>query len=318
MKLRDMFKNVKFGLPQSVGNMILLPIISDEPITNVSNDMLFNISNDSDYSSLTLKNNDDTPVVIPQGSAFINKQSAQDRTVLSADMIDAKSSKTVRVGCIQQNQGGHNSLGTTSENFIPASLRKQAIKKKGIGGYSVIWKDIEKYNQDLGISNRAHLHDFYDKYEKELNEFVAQFEPVDKQVGAIILINTEVVGIEIFPNYGSWLKVWQALIRDSYNSEAVRLAKAGMSFKPIIDIDQVSGMESLKLETNKVIQQGLTLIMDKVEPMLEEELTNVGSNKATTKYTVETFTISDDFMIGQMITKDEDDKLIYLTAVRSL
>lgn len=310
-----MFKDVKFGLPQSVGNMIMLPILSDAPITSVSDDMLFNISNDSDYSNLTLNNKSDLPVVIPQGSAFINKQSAQDRTVLSADVIDAKSSKTVNVGCIQQNQGGHNVTGTTSENFIPASLREKAIKKRSSGSYSVIWKDIEDYNRNLGISNRAHLHDFYDKYQKELDEFVAQFEPVEKQVGAIILINTEVVGIEIFPNYGSWLKVWRQLIRDSYNAEAVRLAKNGISFKPIIDVDQVSDIESLKQETNKVIQQGLALIMDKVEPMLDVEITNIGSNKATT-YTVETFTI-EHLMTGQKIT-NKDDKLIYLTAVRSL
>lgn len=315
MKLGDMFKDVMFGLPQSVGNMIMLPIIRDTPITDVSDDMLYNISDDSDYSNLTLENKGDMPIVIPQGSAFINKQSAQDRTVLSADVIDAKSNKKVKVGCIQENTGGHHSIDTTSENFIPASLREQAIKKRDNGNYSVIWKDIQAYNHNMGISNRAHIHDFYDKYKKELDEFVAQFEPINNQVGAVILINTEVVGIEIFPNYGSWLKVWRQLIRDSYNAEAVRLAKEGMSFRSIINVDKVSDIESLKMESNKVIQRGLALIMDKVQPMLEIEITEIGSNKATTDYTVKTFSVAN-LMTGQAIRKQ--DKLVYLTSVRSL
>ena len=59
-------------------------------------------------------------------------------------------------------------------------------------------------------------------YNDKLSEFVAQFECLPKQTGAIVLIDDKVVGVEIAPNPEYWAEVWEPLIRACYGSETVR------------------------------------------------------------------------------------------------
>ena len=44
MKLKEYLKGCRFGIPQNAGNMIVLPIFSDEQNLDVSEEMLFNVS----------------------------------------------------------------------------------------------------------------------------------------------------------------------------------------------------------------------------------------------------------------------------------
>lgn len=52
---------------------------------------------------------------------------------------------------------------------------------------------------------------------------MAEFEHVPDQVGAVILINGQVVGIERAPSCVYWKAVWPRLIRDCYGSLALQL-----------------------------------------------------------------------------------------------
>jgi hypothetical protein len=110
--------------------------------------------------------------------------------------------------------------------ILPYSLREAALKSRGKTGYSKLWEDIDQFNKNLGISTRGgHLEYFLDNFNKELEQFVAEFECVPSQVGAIVLINGNVVGIERAPNPKFWLEIWRALIRECYGSLAIETVR---------------------------------------------------------------------------------------------
>jgi len=60
-----------------------------------------------------------------------------------------------------------------------------------------------------------------------LEEFAAEFEPVEGQIGAIIMFSGVPVGIEIMPSEGHWETYWKHLIRGCYGAEMLRLKMIG-------------------------------------------------------------------------------------------
>ncbi len=322
MKLKELLKNIKIQTPQIAGNQIVIPLTTTKPLTDVSEEMLISIVSDTDYSHLTLKNDDGKPVIVPQGSAWITKKSGQDRATLKVNVVDCSERKKVNVGCVQSSQGG-GITGTDADElrFIPASIRKAAIEKDpntGNHDYSIIWTDIEEYMKRLGItSGRAHIHDFFDHYKKELETFIAPFEKVKNQVGAIILINNKVIGIELYPNYGSWSKIWKKLIRDSYGSEAICLIKnkQAVSFRPFVEADKVTDIASLRDEVKKVKAKSTEFIVGKVNPTLEYDITE-RQKGVSVNFNISTIRMAKLGMVGQIVKKG--DEVYYLSLFRGV
>ena len=81
------------------------------------------------------------------------------------------------------------------------------------------------FNQEMGVPAAGHLEFFLKQFRKELDEFVAEFECVPRQIGAIILVDDQVVGIERAPSHAYWQSVWPCLIRECYGSLAIRVAQ---------------------------------------------------------------------------------------------
>jgi hypothetical protein len=109
-----------------------------------------------------------------------------------------------------------------------------------------LWDALSKWSNKIDCRNDG-LFMFYSKFEDKLSQFVAQFEPVEKQIGAIVFINNELIAIDIMPKYDTWKKLWRTLIRDSYGAEAIRLADNGSSVEicPSINAASVSSLDDL-------------------------------------------------------------------------
>ena len=322
MKVKELLGNVKVSKGvQNAGNQIVIPLIAEEELTDVSSDMLVEIAHDTDYAKLSLQNKDEgKPVIIPQGTAFISKKAGQDRATLKVNVVDCQKYKTVDVACIQSSESSHFEKGMDEFTFIPTSIREKAMEKHkdgpGHSNYSMLWDDISSYMKKLGMEGqRSHIHDFYDYFKKELDEFIAPFEKVSNQVGAIILINNKVVGIELYPNYGSWSKVWRKLIRDSYGAEAVGLIKQKktVGFKPYIEADNITTIADLKAEVDNVKKVSMEFIMEKVNPILEK---TVESEQTSVSVNFKINTLKVSGFVGQSVEKD--GKLYYLSLFRGM
>ena len=133
--------------------------------------------------------------------------------------------------CIQSSQGGHISKGKHRMMILPHPLRVAALKDRASESYSKLWGDISAFNARFGLRSDGHLEYFLKHFADELDAFVAQFEPVPDQVGAVVFVDGRAAGIERAPSRAYFETLWGPLIRDCYGSlaiaEARRLSDAG-------------------------------------------------------------------------------------------
>ena len=226
MKLAEILKGCMPGKIQSVGVMQVIPLvseISDESF--VSPNQSAKVST-SDYGTLVFQNQKEATMIIPPQAGYVVKQSAQDHALPHVGVVEGKKTASFDSAmCIQSSQGGTIGGGEHNMLILPFPLREKAHKTRNNRGYDRLWKDIRALNTRAGVSaggsSQAHLEYFLNAFKEQLDQFVAEFEPVDKQVGAIILINGRVVGVERTPSYTYWTSIWAALIRECYGSLAI-------------------------------------------------------------------------------------------------
>lgn len=311
MKVSDVFSELKFQPPMSAGNMMVVPITSRKPLDSMSGEMVLQVTGDDDYSRLTIKNLDDKPTIVPSGMRFYANK-GQDRVVKKTSIVDAESEDELYVGCIEPSEANHMARGTDNYSFIPAQLRISTIQKQDSGSYEAIWDDIKKYLADAGVSGNA-MKNFYNTFDKELEEFVAQFEPVKDQVGAAVFINNQLAGIEIYPNHGAWLKVWRHLIRDSYGADAIKLIqkKAVVSLRPLVKVDAVNDIEDLEKEVARVKTEYSNFVMEKLNGVLGMELL-ASEPSIANEYSV--YTVKSDGFIGHLVRNN--NKVAFFSLLR--
>lgn len=252
MKVQELLKGyvVDRGNIQSVGNMTVIPILAEQEFTDVADIHDVTLKRDSAYNELEFKNSSGKIGIALQGWTMIDPQPAQDRTIPYGHLISAGSDKKVPANCVQARQGGHfNTAALNQENFmiLPPSLRSVALQKSSYrsSDYSALWSTLKRWSNGMDCESNG-LQMFYSKHKDKLAQFVAQFEPVEKQLGAIVIINGNIMAVDIMPKYSSWKSTWRALIRDSYGAEAVRLADAEKAKVPSIDITGIKNWKDLK------------------------------------------------------------------------
>jgi len=213
------------GRLQSVGQMSVIPLISQgedcqdfAPPGNVD-------ASTHDYGAIRVQNRANRPTIIPTGTGWVTKQMAQDHAVGGAALVKANQHRVLdTASCIQQSQGGliH---GETTFIVMPADLRGFALAMRNEKRrYDKMWPYIHKFNEEYGVSpyRDGNLVSFLKRFEKELDQFVAEFELVPDQIGAIVMIGGRVVGIERAPSVEFWQTLWTPLIRVCYGSLAIK------------------------------------------------------------------------------------------------
>jgi hypothetical protein len=211
---------------QSVGHMGVIPILDDGGQDESFAPPDLDIGT-SDYGTVNVRNrSSDQPTIVPTGAGWVVDQAAQDHAVPGAKFVKAGGRASIDTAmCIQSGQGGYISNADHAFLVLPAPLRAKALSMRKEKGYSRLWDDIGKFNGSLGANNAGHLEYFLQTFASELDQFVAQFELVPGQVGAVILLDGRVVGVERAPNIAFWEKVWHPLIRVCYGALAIKARK---------------------------------------------------------------------------------------------
>lgn len=225
--VRDALRGCRAGRLQSVGYMQVIPLLSE-----VSDDRFATPDQcqadvyTTDYGTLGFRNSSDAIMIVPCHAGYVVKQHAQDHAMMhSAVMAPNSERRYDTAACIQASQGGLLAKGSYQMLILPHSLRENALLKRDVRDFRKIWDDISTFNGRLGLTRHGHLEYFLDAFKRELDEFVAEFESVPKQIGAIILINDRVVGVERAPSHSYWESIWPCLIRECYGSLAIETAK---------------------------------------------------------------------------------------------
>lgn len=219
--IKEILKGTTAGRMQSVGYLQVIPLLSDFQDERFASPNEVQVGT-SGYGSLVFDNPTELLCIVPSHAGYVVKQQAQDHAMAHTGLVQNKKSKTYNTAmCIQQGQGGHIKAAKHQLLILPFSLREEALAKRKQKSYNKLWEAISNFNANLGAQKHGHLEYFLNKFKTELDQFVAEFESVPNQVGAIVLLDGVVVGIERTPSTSYWNAVWPALIRTCYGSLAI-------------------------------------------------------------------------------------------------
>lgn len=291
--------------------MTLVPLLEQKPeYLSVGDVRDLYLEQDKSYDTMVMGTTSGFVTIVPQGLVYITKESAQDRAIPSAHLV--KERKTCHVFCVQSSQCGLMSKEKNEQReirLLPAGVRLAAFNKRKQDGYSALWDDLATFNQKLNVSGN-YLVSFFQNYQKQLSEFVAEFEPIPAQRGAVIAINGEVVGIEIMPNSAAFLALWEPLIRDCYGAEAIlqsgnRPAAMPLMMKDVASLDElVAAVDKQAQREQKWAESIVDEVLQQKERLQQEE-----QEREFVLSSVET----DDYE-GQLVQRNSDT--LYLSLLR--
>ncbi len=316
--LRDYLAGFEPKQPQIVGNMAVIPLVNSQiEFSGIAGAENVRLKKDPQYDRLELAPFEDELTIVPNGYTIITKEKAQDRTVPAVHILDKN--KTVQAYCVQSTQGGHMNPANLEQQTIrllPLAIRQYAHnvykKDQAVGA---LWGKLGEINRELGVGG-DYLIRFFERFQQDLEQFVAQFEPIPGQRGAIVLINGKVVGIDIMPSTTAFFNIWEMLIRDCYGAEAIRQQNEAVA-TPIATLSEVDNLDELLDAVLKMAEQEKNWAYDIVKAVLDQnevlEQESVIKTKRFGKLSVKRM-ITDE-LEGQVIL-NPDGCAIYLSLFR--
>jgi hypothetical protein len=242
------FKKLDYGSIQSVDEMTIIPILGDDRTKNTSNPHNIKFNRTTGYGSMVFENTDSAGYgIIPSNTMILSEQRAQDHAMSEVGIVVAGNTTTFKNACcVQSSQGGYldGSKDNNEYNILPLELRKKLLSTtlRNEEKFSKLWKNIEDWMKGVpNISRGGHLEYFFKPFKKELEDFVAEFEPVENQIGSVILFNEKPVGLEIMPTVSYWNVYWKWIIRGCYGAQLLKLKKANQIQPSKIKLPELTG-----------------------------------------------------------------------------
>lgn len=315
LTVKDILEHRSIGRMQSVGPMQVIPILGQDdhsfgpPTVEAGT---------SGYGQVHVRNRQDRDTIIPPGSAWVVARAVQDHAIGSGALVAAKADRKIeKAMCIQQSQPGLIQVQERPLQILPAGLRVKALQLRHQGDYSRLWTHISAFKARFGLRGMGNFIDFLERFQKELDEFVAEFELVDGQLGAIVLVDGRVAGIEVAPTTAYWEKVWVPLIRVCYGALALEsIRSTGIPVPP---------STRAPLEVLDGSLEGLTAALALAEQAEQEVAVNVVLSVADEKLRVKQrgfeslhgaklHTVESPALIGEVVRKNGEIKYASLIA----
>ncbi len=281
MTIKTTFREVLSGCTpgriQTVAHMQVIPLLAEEALDDprfVSPVQARPTVSTTNYGSLRIKNPTDSVLLVPPHAAYMTKKAAQDHALPSGGVLKPREDHTFNTAiCIEQSQGGTMPAGEHEMNLLPLSLRERAWAIRNESNYGRLWPAIGEFNRGFGISGSSHMSYFFDRYTDELDVFVAEFEPVLRQVGAIFLVNGRVAGLERSPSAAFFRSIWEPLVRDCYGSKAMEAARSSEPPETRVALRPgASTLGELADHLQEAVEKERVAVRGVVDPILSEEV----------------------------------------------
>ena len=308
-------KGVGIGPVQSVDEMTVIPLVGDDR-GDVARPESLKFEATTNYGSMVFNNEDSKPAIVP-ANYMVRGRGAQDHAMAGSGVVTAGQRKTFNTACcIEETQGGYLSAQGNEEDVLPVDLRRTLLNygKRTERHYGKLWSSIKTWLRGVGVSTHAaHLRDFYDDKDirSALEEFAAEFEPVDGQIGAIIMFSGTPVGLEIMPTAAHWEEYWQQLLRGCYGSELIRLKRLGQLAPSTLVLPAIPE-QAAPDEVKIILEDFVAQLQREVIPFVQG-ITIQGERKISTDGNLETRLISTGNGGGDVILQDSEP--IYVSLV---
>ncbi len=274
------FDKIGIGKVQSVDEMTVIPLVGDSR-GNIASPTNLQFESTTNYGSMKFRNEDKVrPAIVPT-HMMVRGKDAQDHAMSGSGIVAASQSKVfTNACCIEETQGGYLSDKDNDEDILPIALRKELLNpgKRRETYYGKLWDDIKGWMRGLSLKGGgAHLRYFYDDKDvkQSLEDFAAEFEPVDGQIGAVILFNGVPVGLEIMPSEEHWNTYWKHLIRGCYGAEMLRLKGLGKMQPSTLVLPDIPA-EATPDQVQQILEKFADHLSEEVIPLLEN--INISTN----------------------------------------
>lgn len=264
---------------QSILNMRIVLLTTDDEFSHdkFANPMDIVVSNRR-YGHMAVSNQSSKPTILPAQIAVITKQQAQDHGMVKAAYVGPKKTADFTdAGCVQGSQGGTISANKSEQTvrFLPLGTREMVFAKVGNrDNLGNIYEAIEKVGQQTGANSGRYLVEYFRKLDDRLATFISHFEKGPKCIGAIVLVDGEIIAVDKFPSFTYTEQIWDALIRDCYGSVAIVQERAGS--KPDAGIrkhvkGRGSAAERLRRALDARRNEEETLVSERLAELMEIE-----------------------------------------------
>ena len=155
----------------------------------------------STVNTLIVKNNSVTPLILVDGEEIIGGD--QNRIVNATILIAPNSEEKIPVNCTEHGRWAYKSEFKQSEymaNYRTRSAKEKAVRAN-MSGQQAVWDSIEDLEMSRSFSSPTQaMSESYENLKVDLDEFISNFKAVDGQTGAVIIIDGEIKGFELFLN----------------------------------------------------------------------------------------------------------------------
>jgi len=185
---------------------------------------------------LKLVNEGELAVLLLDGEELLGAK--QNRVINLTILAPAHQTRVIPVSCVESGRWHHMSRGFVAApraQFAEgraAKMRHVTSSLMASGSRSSdqqeVWNLIADKSARLGaVSDTAAMSAMFDACHASLEEFVAAFTPVERQVGAVFFVNGRPTGLELFDAPRTWRTLAPKLMR-SYALDALDQANAAV------------------------------------------------------------------------------------------
>ena len=237
--VREAIRRVEFGPIASFANLSVVPLVDateqdagyltlDEALA-AGAARVTEVSDEGQVSQLFVDVTGERPVLLLDGEELLGAK--QNRVANLTILLPAGRRTVVPVSCVEAGRWQHRSREfrtSTRTQFAEgrAARTKQVTESMLYAGdhrsdQSAVWDLIaEKSARMATWSATSAMSDVFDGHAASIEEFVAAFPPVARQVGAVFCIDGEPVGLERFDSAATWRKLGAKVVR-SYALDAI-------------------------------------------------------------------------------------------------
>lgn len=302
--IKELLRGCEPGRMQTVGIMQVIPLLSDMETASIVSPARAQVST-TDYGTMVVNNPTDSTMLVPTHAAYMTEQKAQDHAMAHAGFVKKSGRAQWKTAmCIQQTQAGMIDSHEGRMTILPMSLREKALAGRKNKTFSRLWDAIQNLHRETGCYPASgNLIEFMERFQTELDQFVAEFEILPKQVGAIVLIGGKVMGIERSPSQQYFADIWQALIRECYGSEAIRQAKTGAARQPrAVQVRSVRDLNDLRAALDEARGQDEERAREIVRGLIEDPFERSEEGSAGR---LDLVTVSNNQFVGQVVQEGE-------------
>jgi hypothetical protein len=237
--IKNYMDQIQIGAEQSYKNLAVFPVLSDYVIPfdyltldeAMAEDLIEVVEIDKGGSvpELRVINKSDKMVLILDGEELVGAK--QNRIVNTTILIPAMETVVIPVSCVEEGRWSYDTERFHSEERIMAPMMRAAkaqqvnfsLRQSGDfrSDQGAIWNEISaKASRRKAESDSMAMATIYKKDQSNIHEYLQNFAMVDSQIGAIFLINGQVVGMDCFGKPETFEKTFKKII-ESYALDAI-------------------------------------------------------------------------------------------------